>query len=135
MNNENVVALGIVLAILIAFAILMRPKRKNAGSGQPVQSAAEIARLKAIVRGKNGSDDQSDSITFSEFVQYGRDTGANIVGGMPWSFQYKGRAVTHENDQCYIINDPDTGVSLYFTPDQVLVTNADGTLATRTKSA
>jgi hypothetical protein len=36
-------------------------------------------------------------------VQHGRDSGANIVGGMPWSFNYNGHPVTHENNQKYLI--------------------------------
>lgn len=44
-----------------------------------------------------------EAITFDELVQYGRDHGANIVGGMPWSFQYAGHPITHENDDCYLI--------------------------------
>lgn len=44
-----------------------------------------------------------EAITFDELVQYGRDNGANIVKGMPWSFQYQGHPITHENDDCYLI--------------------------------
>lgn len=69
-----------------------------------------------------------ETVTFDQFVQYGRDHGANIVNGMPWSFQYRGHAVTHENDRCYIIHRG--GVSFYFTPDHVLLTNPDGSLST-----
>ena len=45
-------------------------------------------------------------ITFDEFVEYGRQNGANIVNGMPWSFEYKGYRVSHENDEAYIITSP-----------------------------
>lgn len=45
-----------------------------------------------------------DAMTFEEVVEYGRNNGANIVNGMPWSFQINGHAITHENDQCYLIN-------------------------------
>jgi hypothetical protein len=44
-----------------------------------------------------------EAITFDELVEYGRKNGANIVNGMPWSFQYAGHPVTHENDDCYLI--------------------------------
>jgi hypothetical protein len=44
-----------------------------------------------------------DAITFDELVEHGRASGANIVNGMPWSFHYKETAVTHENDDCYIV--------------------------------
>ena len=66
--------------------------------------------------------------TFDEFVQYGRDNGGNIVGGMPWSFTFHGHPVTHENDQCYLLGVNDGQVR--FTPDFTLVLNPDRTLAT-----
>src|SRR5688572_10568559 len=44
-----------------------------------------------------------EAITFEELVDYGKASGANIVNGMPWSFEYKGQPITHENDDCYII--------------------------------
>ena len=43
-------------------------------------------------------------ITFEELVEYGKkQEGANIVDGMPWSFDYKDVPITHENDSCYLI--------------------------------
>lgn len=44
-----------------------------------------------------------EAITFDELVEYGKSHGANIVGGMPWSFEYRGQPITHENDRCYLI--------------------------------
>lgn len=44
-----------------------------------------------------------EAITFDELVQHGIDSGANCIRGMPWSFQYAGHPITHENDDCYII--------------------------------
>lgn len=52
------------------------------------------------------SIDLPESITFEEFVEYGKANGGNIVNGMPWSFSYKGHAVSHENDNCYVIAAP-----------------------------
>lgn len=51
---------------------------------------------------------ENKTYTFDEFVEYGRQNGANIVGGMPWSFTFNGHAVTHENDDLYLIagNEP-----------------------------
>ena len=43
------------------------------------------------------------SYTFDEFVQYGLAKGAKPVNGMPWTFQFDGMPVTHENDNCYLI--------------------------------
>jgi len=45
-----------------------------------------------------------EAITFEELVDYGlQNCGKNIVNGMPWSFDYKGHRITHENDNCYLI--------------------------------
>jgi hypothetical protein len=71
----------------------------------------------------------STTFTFDQFVQYGRDNGGNIVGGMPWSFSFHGHPVTHENDHRYIIGNG-TLDGLNFTDDDVLVVNADGALTT-----
>lgn len=65
-----------------------------------------------------------EAITFEEFVQYGKDNGANIVNDMPWSFQYKGHPITHENDECYLI--PTLEGTHNFTPKDVLITGVKG---------
>jgi hypothetical protein len=69
-----------------------------------------------------------ETITFGQFIQYGRDNGANIVGDMPWSFNFRGYPVTHENDRCYLIGA--NADQLRLTPDDLLVVNPDGSLAT-----
>ena len=65
-----------------------------------------------------------EAITFKEFVQYGKDNDANIVNDMPWSFQYKGHPITHENDECYLI--PTLEGTHNFTPKDVLITGVKG---------
>lgn len=65
-----------------------------------------------------------EAITFEEFVQYGIEHGGNIVNGMPWSFEYKGHPVTHENDRCYII--PTLEGDHFFTPEDMLITGVKG---------
>lgn len=65
-----------------------------------------------------------EAITFEEFVQYGRDNGANIVNGMPWSFNYNGHPVTHEHDERYLI--PTTGGTQDLTPGDMLLTGVHG---------
>lgn len=46
--------------------------------------------------------------SFEEFVEYGkRQSGANIVDGMPWSFSFYGVPVTQEDDDKYIIGSSD----------------------------
>lgn len=42
-------------------------------------------------------------LTFDELIQHGRDNGANIVNGMPWSWKINGKSITHENDDVYLI--------------------------------
>jgi len=65
---------------------------------------------------------QATLVTFDEFLQYGIDHGANIVNGMPWSFMFNGHAVTHENDDLYLIGTP----SIQFRRGEVLVATAFG---------
>lgn len=41
---------------------------------------------------------------FEQLVEHGlKQPGANIVNGMPWSFDFHGLPVTHESDRCYLI--------------------------------
>jgi hypothetical protein len=66
-----------------------------------------------------------EAVTFDEFVEYGRlAPDANIVSGMPWSFTYKGWAVTHENDDCYLI--PTLHGYVRFERNSFLITGVDG---------
>ena len=41
--------------------------------------------------------------TFQEFIEYGLDRTDNIVNGLPWTFDFYGYSVTHENDDCYLL--------------------------------
>lgn len=42
-------------------------------------------------------------ITFDEVVKHGLENGANVVNGIPWSWKINGKTITHENDECYLI--------------------------------
>lgn len=46
-----------------------------------------------------------EAITFDELVEHGRASGAACYppAMMPWSFNYRGRPVTHESDDCFLI--------------------------------
>jgi hypothetical protein len=45
-----------------------------------------------------------EAITFDELVEYGcKHCGPHFHDGMPWSFDYKGHPITHENDNCYLV--------------------------------
>lgn len=65
-----------------------------------------------------------EAITFDEFVEYGKANGGNIVNNMPWSFQYKGHSISHENDNCYLINTLEG--TMKFTPKDMLITGVNG---------
>lgn len=65
-----------------------------------------------------------EAISFEEFVEYGKENGGNIVDGVPWSFNYKGHEVTHENDHLYLI--PTLEGIMHFTPDDMLITGVKG---------
>ncbi len=65
-----------------------------------------------------------EAITFNELVEYGRNNGANIVNGMPWSFNYNGHPITHENDECYLI--PTLEGTMRFAPQDMLITGVNG---------
>lgn len=65
-----------------------------------------------------------DAITFNELVQYGIDHGGNMVDGMPWSFDYYGHPITHENNETYLI--PTLEGSMRFTPKAMLITGVNG---------
>lgn len=61
-----------------------------------------------------------DAISFEDFIQHGRDSGAIINNGMPWSFTYLGRPVSHETDDHYLIT-LSSGATVHFTKDMMLV--------------
>jgi hypothetical protein len=65
-----------------------------------------------------------EAITFAELVEHGKANGGNIVNGMPWSFDFNGHAVTHENDECYLI--PTLEGTMKFTPADMLITGMSG---------
>jgi hypothetical protein len=66
-----------------------------------------------------------EAITFEELFEHGlMHCGANQFNGMPWSFDYNGHPITHENDECYII--PTLEGSMHFTPDDMLITGVNG---------
>lgn len=44
-----------------------------------------------------------EAITFGDLVEHGVRSGATLYKGMPWSFEYRGQQITHENDGCYLI--------------------------------
>jgi hypothetical protein len=65
-----------------------------------------------------------EAITFEELVEYGILHAANLVNGVPWSFDYKGHPITHENDDCYLI--PTLEGTMKFTRGDMLITGVNG---------
>lgn len=73
----------------------------------------------------------SKIISFGEFIAYGIKAGGNVVNGMPWSFQFEGRPVTHENNDLYLIADGDRtlrfkrGDTLFVEGDRLMISSPD----------
>lgn len=65
-----------------------------------------------------------EAITFDDLVTHGLRAGAHPVRGMPWSFQYAGHRITHEDDDCYLI--PTTEGVMRMGRDDMLITGVAG---------
>ena len=65
-----------------------------------------------------------EAITFDELVEHGKANTTNIVRGMPWSFDYNGHPISHENDECYLINTLEG--THHMTPKDMLITGVHG---------
>lgn len=65
-----------------------------------------------------------EAITFQELVEHGLNNTTNIVNGMPWSFDYKGHPIIHENDEHYLI--PTLEGTHNMTPADMLITGIYG---------
>ena len=65
-----------------------------------------------------------DAITFDELVEHGKAAGGNMVNGMPWSFEYRGQPITHENDDCYLVLTLEG--SMRFQRGDMLITGVQG---------
>lgn len=73
-----------------------------------------------------------EAITFDELVAIGREQNPGRVE-MPWSFQYQGQPITHENDDCYLI--PGVVGTQRFNRGDMLVTGLRGDLFVKTADA
>lgn len=66
-----------------------------------------------------------EAITFNELIAHGLIHGATtIVNSMPWSFDYNGHPITHENDDCYLI--PTLEGTMKFNRGDMLITGVKG---------
>ena len=64
------------------------------------------------------------AITFYQLVAHGLTQTPAVANGMPWSFTYAGHAITHENDNCYLI--PTLEGSMKMGRDDMLITGVKG---------
>lgn len=65
-----------------------------------------------------------EAITFDELVEHGKKIVEVLHNGMPWSFDYKGHPITHENDNCYLI--PTLEGTMRFDRGDMLITGVKG---------
>ncbi len=66
-----------------------------------------------------------EAITFDELVAHGiANCGPHRHNGMPWSFNYEGQPITHENDDCYLI--PTIEGTMKFNRGEMLITGVKG---------
>lgn len=67
-----------------------------------------------------------EAITFDELVAHGLEVARTAQNGLPWSFEYGGHAITHENDDCYLI--PTLEGALQMQRGDMLITGVNGEL-------
>ncbi len=65
-----------------------------------------------------------EAITFEELVNHGIASGAKKYNGTPWSWEYNGHAISHENDECYLITTLEG--TMQMTPNDMLITGVQG---------
>lgn len=68
--------------------------------------------------------DVVEAITFEELVEHGKAQNVPLYNGYPWSFDYQGHPITHENDNCYLI--PTLEGTMKFNRGDMLVTGVKG---------
>lgn len=90
--------------------ILQQQNKKSNIMNQPIK-----VRKKPVV---------VEAISFEGLVEYGKTNDANIVNGMPWSFEYAGHWITHETDDCYLI--PTLEGTMKMSRGDMLITGVKG---------
>lgn len=84
-----------------------------------------LARLKELMeeaekqRSMQNNLELHKLISFDELVEHGLKNGANVDGGFPWSWKINGKAITHENNNCYIIETID-GMKYFYRNDSLI---------------
>lgn len=108
---------------LLGYALKQELHRRAKFDAEPKTGQSSSDNTSVATSGERSA---AEFMSFNAFVQYGRDNGANIVNGMPWSFTFKGYGVTHENDKCYLLMRGAESIRL--TDDDDLVIYSDGSL-------
>ncbi|MCW1885522.1 hypothetical protein OKA04_12350 [Luteolibacter flavescens] len=62
-----------------------------------------------------------DWISFEDFVQLGITQGVTLHNGMPWSFDFHGHPVTHENDDLYLVAQADGAHEKFFRGQRIMI--------------
>ena len=65
-----------------------------------------------------------EAFTFEEIVAFGLANGANVVNGVPWSFDFRGHRITHETDDLYLI--PTADGTMRFARTDLLIVGVKG---------
>lgn len=67
-----------------------------------------------------------EAITWDELMKHGTEQVGeeNLIEGFPWSFNYAGHPLTHENDEEYLI--PTLEGTMSMTPNDMLITGVNG---------
>lgn len=65
-----------------------------------------------------------NALTFDELVKYGIENAENMLNGIPWFFKVNGHPISHENDECYLIETLEGTMSM--TPQDMLIIGLKG---------
>lgn len=100
---------------LMGYELATRMHKRSQHDCSPSHSEAARQDVKAL------GGCAETRITFEALIEWAKGLpGVNIVNGMPSSFTYQGLAVTHERDDCYIVD------GLPIRPGDELVIPVDG---------
>lgn len=75
------------------------------------------------------SNTLKEVLTWDEFLEYGRKHGERPFNGdVPWSFKFHRAAITHEEDDLYIVTTKEG--SHYMSPDKCLIRDSNNSVYT-----
>jgi hypothetical protein len=68
-----------------------------------------------------------NAITFDDFIKFGLGSTTNIVDGKPWSFEFNGQPVTHQDNDTFQVG------YITFRSHEVLIWDDTGLMYTQDK--